>query len=173
MARDQMCPMCGAKNPANAKRCESCGARLEALGDALSEEEHSSRRYQQDGFSWLWAGVAFFTYFISQAIVLVLLRMMLGGAGYDPQGGAGIMLAAIVFFVGGIVIGVISPGKTFIEPAVAAALVSLPTIGWLMHIQDVHTLSTAAYFIGGAMGVMTSLMGAFLGERVQMVFQRG
>lgn len=168
MARDNMCPMCGGKNPSAAKRCESCGARLEALGDALTEEELKHKRHQQEGFSWLWAMISLGLYFASQAIVLVLLRTMLDSAGYDPQGSAGIGLSGSIFFVGGIIVGVLSPGKTFIEPAVGAAIVMLPSVWWLMHIDDVAQLTTAVYFIGGLLWVMLALMGAFLGERVQL-----
>ena len=171
-ATEIVCPMCGAKNPATASRCGSCGARIEPLGDALNEEEREARRYQQQGFSWLWAAVAFGVYFMLQGFVLVALKFALDGAGYDPQGAPGILLAAIVFFVGGSVVGFVSPGKTFIEPAVAALIVMLPTVGWLMAIDDVARLSTGAYIIGGLLGVMVSLFGAFLGERVQMLTGR-
>ncbi len=171
-ATEIVCPMCGAKNPPTAARCDSCGARIEALGEALSDEELQAREYQQQGFSWLWAMIAFGLYFVLQGGVLVVGKYALDGLGFDPQGASGLLLASIVFFCGGVIIGFVSPGKTFIEPAVAALIVMLPVIGWLIFIDDVAQLSTSAYIIGGLIGVMISLIGAFVGERGQMLAGR-
>jgi hypothetical protein len=168
-AQDIICSVCGSKNPASAKRCASCGAKIEPLGEGLlTPEEQAAKRYQQEGFLWKWAFVTFAIDFVLAAIVLVALRFVLSSAGYDPQGLPGIMIMVAIWFFGGTLVGVVSPGKTFLEPAVGALLAMLPTVGWLIYIDEVATLSFPAYLVSGLIGVMVALIGAFLGERVQM-----
>ncbi len=167
-----VCPICGAKNPSNVERCQSCGARIEVFkrGEGLSEDEELERRDQQEGFEWKWAGISSAIYLTLQAIILVALPFVIST--YDPQGLPGLMISAGVWFVGGLIVGVISPGKTFIEPAVGACIAVGPTIGWLVYIADVHQLSVLAYIVGGILGVMVTLFGAYLGERIQMSMGR-
>lgn len=167
-AQEIVCPVCGFKNPATAERCASCGARVEALGMVdLTEEEERERRHQQDSFEWKWVFVSFAIYLSLQAVFLVALYVAI--ATYDPQGLPGLVISAAVWFFGGIVVGFISPGKTFVEPTVGALLAVVPTVAWLMYIDDVAQLSFIAYLIGGLLGVMVTLFGAFLGEKIQMV----
>ena len=87
---------------------------------------------------------------------------------YDPQGLPGLLISAGVWFVGGILVGWISPGKTFIEPAVGALIAVVPTLLWLNHIADVYELSLLANITGGMIGVMVTLLGGFIGEKIQM-----
>ncbi len=166
-AAEIVCPMCGFKNPANTARCASCGARVEALGSGdLSDEELHAKRHQQEGFEWKWVFVAFGIYMVLQAIVLVLMPLVISQ--YDPQGPPGLLISAGVWFVGGIVVGFVSPGKTFLEPAVGALLAAVPTVAYLMYISEVHKVSVLAGIIAGLLGVMITLFGAFIGEKVQM-----
>lgn len=170
-SNEVVCAVCGANNPANIARCRSCGAKLEALGaGALTEEEERARELQQEGFEWKWVFVAFAIYMVLQAAILVGLRFVISS--YDPQGLPGLLISAGVWFVGGIIVGAISPGKTFIEPAVGALLAVAPTIAYLMWIADVYKLSLLAYVIAGLLGVMMTLVGAFIGEKLQMATRR-
>lgn len=167
MAAEQIvCPICGAKNPANVPRCQSCGAKIEVFKrDNLTEEEQEERKNQQEGFEWKWALAAFGIYLVLQAVILGLLPMVIPA--FDPQGANGLLISVAVWFVGGILVGAISPGKTFIEPAVGAFLAVGPTIAWLAHISVVYQLSMLGYVVGGLIGVMVTLFGAFLGEKIQ------
>jgi hypothetical protein len=167
MAADEVvCTICGAQNKPDVERCISCGARLDALGARdMTDEEEQAQRNQQDTFEWKWVFVAFGVYMVLQAIVLVGLQSVVPT--YDPQGLPGLVISAGVWFVGGILVGTVSPGKTFMEPAVGAVLAVPPTILYLSHIADVHQLSALAYIVGGLLGVMTTLFGAFLGEKLQ------
>jgi hypothetical protein len=69
-----------------------------------------------------------------------------------------------------------SPGKTFIEPVIAALIVALPTIFYLYNGlfgalgagQTVRTMPIFMYVIMALIGVMFSLIGSYVGERVQM-----
>ena len=161
-----VCTVCGAKNPEDLPRCRSCGARLDKLDRELSPQQLAERRYQQEGFEWKWVGIAFGIYFLLQAFFLALLPLILPA--YDPQGLPGLGISMAVWFFGGLVVGVVSPGRTFLEPAVGALLAVVPTILWLMHIADVYQLSMLAYAVGGLISVFITLFGAFLGERIQM-----
>jgi DNA-directed RNA polymerase subunit RPC12/RpoP len=167
-AKEIVCPMCGFKNPSTAARCSSCGARVEALGAGdLTEEEEYARRHQQDNFEWKWAFISFGIYLTLQVVFLIGLDLAVEVI--DFQGLPGMVISAGIWFVGGILVGFISPGKTFIEPAVGAFLAVIPTILWLLHIDIVAQLSPLAYIIGGLLGVMITLFGAFLGEKIQMM----
>ena len=140
---------------------------MEALGAAeLSAEEEHAKRHQQEGFEWKWVIVSFAIYFVLQAFFLGALPIVISN--YDPQGLSGLMISAAVWFVGGIIVGFVSPGKIFIEPAVGALLAVVPTIAWIMYISDVFQLSVLAYVVSGLLGVMITLFGAFLGEKIQM-----
>ena len=171
MAGDPIvCGVCGASNDAGKSRCASCGARLDQFAEALTADELHDRRYQQDGFEWKWVFAAFVVYMVLQVVALVVLPMVINA--YDPQGLPGMMISAGLWFVGGMIVGIISPGKTFFEPTVGAFLAIAPTILWLRHISDVSQLSLPAYIIAGIMGVMITLFGAFAGERLQMAMKR-
>jgi len=162
-----ICSVCGAKNPAKKSRCDACGAKLESLGSLdLSAEERQAKRYQQDGFSWKWVVGSFSIYIVLQAIALAALPAVIDS--YDPQGLWGLVISAGIWFIGGVVVGAISPGKTFIEPSVGAAVAVLPTVAWLIHISDVREVSQISYLIFGALGVMMTLIGALIGEKIQI-----
>jgi hypothetical protein len=179
-AKDQIvCHVCGFKNAPEAARCVSCGAKLEAVQADYNDEELAARRNQQEGFSAKWVAVAFLIYTLLQAVVLVALPAVISS--YDPQGFWGLVISVVVWFVGGIAVGFISPGKTFLEPAVGALVAAIPTIAYLMWITPAapHAITPGrdlgpgfdpgilAYVVGGLLGVMISLFGGFLGEKIQ------
>jgi hypothetical protein len=86
----------------------------------------------------------------------------------DFEGSAGMLVAIPVWFLGGMLVGLISPGKTFIEPVVAAFLIAIPTAMVLFNTQTVKTMPWFMYFLMSALGVMFTLIGAYIGERIQM-----
>lgn len=167
-----VCTICGAKNESSVSRCESCGAQLDPLGSReLSPEEAAARETQQGRFRWKWVFVAVGIYATLQAIALIALPMVIDA--YDPQGLAGLMISAAIWFVGGIIVGAISPGRTFVEPTVAALIVVVPTLLWIDFRSDVYKLSLMAMSVSGMLGVMVTLMGSFFGEKIQMRRHRG
>lgn len=167
-AQEITCPMCGFKNPSDQERCVSCGAKVEALTTSYSGDDEYARRYQQDDFEWKWALIAAALFSGLQALVLGLLPKLIPS--FDPQGLSGLMLSVPVAFVGGIALGLFSPGKTFVEPVVGAMIAAIPTLS----LVSLRTPSGAfeptllAYIVCAVMGVMTALFGAFVGEKVQM-----
>ncbi|MGE0784161.1 MAG: zinc finger Ran-binding domain-containing protein [Sandaracinaceae bacterium] len=170
-----VCHVCGFKNAPGADRCVSCGAKLEELSGEFSAEEEARRKNQQQGFDIKWAVISFAVYLALQAVVLALLPMLIDA--YDPQGFSALMVSLGVWFIGGIIVGWLSPGRTFLEPAVGALIAVGPTVYWVimqtpsvpddMDLGDGFQLTMPAYIIGGLLGGMISLFGAFLGEKIQ------
>ena len=161
------CPMCGFKNPESVERCRSCGAKVEAIASTYSDEEAHARRYQQDHFELKWALRAAGVYLLAQTVILVGLPLVISS--FDPQGLPGLLISVIVWFLGGILVGVISPGKTYVEPAVGAMIAVIPTVSYLaMTTPEGFQPTLLAYIVTALLGVMISLFGAFVGEKVQM-----
>jgi hypothetical protein len=168
-----ICHVCGYKNQGEADRCVSCGARLEELAVSYTEAEQAKRRTQQTGFAVIWAVVAFVVHLTLQGIVLIALPLAIDA--YDPQGFSALAISVAVWFFGGIFVGFASPGKTFLEPAVGALFAVIPTVWYLVsitpaapeHLGGGFQLTMPAYVIGGVMGGMMSLFGAFIGEWLQ------
>ncbi len=162
------CPSCGAKNsppPANG-RCVSCGSSMEALKPIRSAADERARRYQQEGFSVAWMMIAILVQSVLTAALVVGLPMVVSAL--DFEGSNGMIVAIPVWFVGGMLLGMISPGKTFIEPVVAAFLVAIPTVFYLARYQTVRTMPLFMYVIMAAIGVLFTLIGSYIGERIQL-----
>lgn len=179
-SKDQIvCHVCGFKNDPKSERCVSCGAKLEELSGAYSAEEEAYKRGQQETFAIKWAAISFVIYLVLQAIVLMALPAVIDA--YDPQGTDALWISLVVWFVGGVIVGFMSPGKTFVEPAVGALLAVIPTVWWLVlttpsapeHLGGGFQLTMPAYVVGGLMGGMISLFGAFIGEKLQDMAGRG
>jgi DNA-directed RNA polymerase subunit RPC12/RpoP len=166
-AKEITCPICGYKNKSEAERCRSCGAKVEAYTADYTEEEIQKKRYQQESFEWKWAALAFGVYLVTQTIFIAILPLVI--TSYDPQGLPGLLMSIAIWFLGGIVVGAVSPGKTFVEPAVGALIAAVPTLGYLGAITPAGFQPTIlAYIVGGMLGVMVALLGAFIGEKIQM-----
>jgi hypothetical protein len=163
-----ICPSCGFKNtaPLPNNRCVSCGAKIDDLKRVLSRQEELERRYQQEGFSALWFSVALVIMGVLTAAIVMGLPMVVPT--FDFEGSAGMLVAIPVWFIGGILIGLISPGRTFIEPVVAAFLIAMPTAFLLFRGQTVKTMPAFMYVLMSALGVLFTLIGSYTGERIQM-----
>ncbi len=167
MATAKPCPNCGfAKNPPGSARCASCGQKMEGLAVKRTREEELERRYQQQGMSVQWLIIALAVQGVLTAALVFGLPMVL--TSLDFEGGNGMTVCIPVWFVGGLLVGMISPGRTFIEPVVASFIVAIPTTFLLVDSQTVRTLPTFLYMIMAAIGVLFTLIGAYIGERIQL-----
>ncbi len=167
-ANKVICPSCGFKNvpPLANDRCVSCGAKIEDLTQSSSRQDEVERRYQQSGFSVVWFGIAIgIMAVLTGAIVAGLPKLI---TAFDFEGSAGMMVAIPVWFVGGLLVGLVSPGRTFIEPVAAVFLVALPTAFWLHQGQTVKTMPVFMYVLMSALGLLFTLIGTYLGERMQL-----
>lgn len=162
------CTSCGFKNPPNVagNRCTSCGAAFERVSEAPRPADDFQRRYQQEGFSPVWVLIAVIVQGILTAALVVGLPMVVPLL--DFEGGHGMLVTIPVWFLGGLLTGMISPGKTFLEPVVGALLVAIPTVLYLIESQTVRLMPTFMYVIMAAIGVLFAMVGAYIGERIQM-----
>ena len=163
--KEVLCSVCGAKNdPAN-QRCTSCGARLPGAdaSDPLAAELYGAPEVER--FEWRWVGVAFVIYLLLQGTTLGVLPQYMSN--YDPQGLPGLLISSGIWFIGAVLVGMISSGKVILEPAVAATLAAVPTIAYLSYITDVYHMSLLAYVVGSVLGVMVTVLGAVLGNRLR------
>lgn len=136
---------------------------MDARGRDAEGDEH---RHRDDGFSVVWAGIALLVQSVLTAAIVMGLPMVVSAL--DFEGRYGMMIAVPVWFVGGVLLGMISPGKTVAEPVVATLLVAMPTVWHLVHNQTVRTLPFFMYVILALIGVMFTMVGSYLGERIQM-----
>jgi hypothetical protein len=173
-AKDQLiCHVCGFKNAREMDRCVSCGAKLDELSTTYSHEDDAQPRRTRSGFAIGWAVASLGIHLVLQAVMLALLPTIIDA--YDPQGFSALMISLATWAVGGVVAGFLSPGKTFLEPAVGALLAVGPTVWWIVAItpdspdrlRGGFQLGMAAYVIGGLLGGMVSLFGAYVGEKLQ------
>jgi hypothetical protein len=140
---------------------------MEGLGTLKrTREEELERRYQQEGMSVQWLIIALAVQGVLTAALVFGLPMVL--TSIDFEGGNGMTVCVPVWFVGGLLVGMISPGRTFIEPVVASFIVAIPTTFFLVDSQTVRTLPTFLYVIMAAIGVLFTLIGAYIGERIQL-----
>src|ERR1700722_20030574 len=108
MAATKTCPSCGfTKTPATSVRCVSCGQKIESLGKvARTREEELERRYQQEGVSVQWLAIAFAVQGVLTAALVFGLPMALPAI--DFEGGNGMTVCLPCWFVGGLLVGMIS-----------------------------------------------------------------
>lgn len=163
-----VCSSCGANNASvtASGRCVACGARMGSLQPLRDADLDRHRRYQQEGFSLLWCLIALVLQSLLTAALVGGLPMIVQQL--DFEGSNGMVVAIPVWFIGGVLLGMISPGKTFLEPVVASFLVAIPTVFYLLQSQTVRTMPLFMYVIMALIGVLFTLIGAYLGERIQM-----
>ena len=161
------CPSCGfSKNPPGSVRCGSCGAKIEAMQKLRSREEELERRYQQEGVSLQWLFIAIAVQgVLTAALVFGLPRIV---TLLDFEGGNGMIVCVPVWFLGGLLVGMISPGKTFTEPVVASFFVAIPTVFYTVVTRTRDFTPVFMFIIMAAVGVLFTLIGSYIGERIQM-----
>lgn len=162
-----VCPSCGFQNPLPLAggRCVSCGARVDELRPFQSRRDEIEQRFRQTGFSAKWFAVSLGVCALLTAALLFALPAAVPV--FDFEGCAGILVALPTWFLSGMLVGLISPGKTFAEPVLGTALVALPTTWILFSTQTVKTLPGFVYLMLAALGLLFSLVGAYTGERLQ------
>ena len=99
------------------------------------------------------------------AIILGLPQVV---SALDFEGSHGMLASIGIWFVGGMLVGMISPGRTFLEPFIASFIIAIPTVLYLFKSQTVFTLPPFLYVVMGGIGVLFALIGSYLGERIQL-----
>ncbi len=120
--------------------------------------------YSGKGIEWPWV-------FVGMLIVLGLQSLLAAGltiAGFDLSSFTPLFITiSVAFFVGGVLIGWMSPGYTPWEAGFASLLASaatiLLTIRMFAEAQGLEVLIPVA----GAWGLICGLVGGKIGERIQ------
>jgi hypothetical protein len=168
------CPACGALNSSAApgQRCTVCGASLTDSSRPSRFEElerapqHHHKDHHPEGFSLAWCGISLAVVGILTAAIVIGLPLVIPV--FDFEGSAGMMLAIPIWFVSGLLVGLISPGRTVTEPVVATFLVAMPTAFLLFNGQTVKVMPAFMYVLMSALGILFSLIGAYVGDRIQV-----
>jgi hypothetical protein len=163
-----ICSACGYRNtpPLPNNRCLSCGSLVDDSAPNSSRSVAPGPRYEQARFSPLWFLIAIGITSVLTAAVVMGLPLI--APPFDFEGRAGMLVAIPVWFASGVLVGLISPGKTFVEPAIATFLVSMPTAFLLFRYQTVKTMPMFMYILMAALGVLFAMVGSYAGERLQM-----
>ena len=164
--KPKSCLSCGGKNTADAKRCASCGAALDDLKAAPPSERAGGRPHRKEGFSLVWLGISLGVQMVLTGAVLLALPRVV--TALDFEGYYGMTVIIPVWFVGGLLVGLISPGKTFLEPLAATMVIAVPTAVFLAFTQTVRAMPWFMYGIMSAVGVLFTLVGTYTGERIQL-----
>jgi hypothetical protein len=164
--KNVICPSCGfGKNPPGATRCASCGTKIddESLAQAKAG---GGKAMQQEGIDVLWTVIATVVQALLTGAIIFGLPAVVGAL--DFEGGNGMVSCIPIWFVGGVIVGLISPGRTFLEPVIGSFVVAIPTTYLLVQSQTVRVLPTFLYVVMAAIGVLFTLIGSYLGERIQL-----
>lgn len=138
-------------------------ANQNSISPTIDEDDDYHRVSLQDGFHWRWVWMAFGLNIAVEVVALGVLPFVVST--YDPQGLPGLLISAAVWFVVAIVVAIMSPGKTVLEPGLGAMLAVGPTVAYLVTITpEGLNASTMSYVVTGILGVMTAMLGAFIGE---------
>lgn len=166
-AKVLVCPSCGFKNqlPLASGHCVSCGASVEE-GAPHSVRGHATAMARDKTFDIKWFGIAMVVMIVLTGAIVIGLPAVIPAL--DFEGSAGMVVAIPVWFTGGLLVGLISPGRTFAEPAMSVLLVAAPTAFVLYSGQTVRTMPAFMYALFSALGVLFALIGAYVGERLQM-----
>jgi hypothetical protein len=77
-------------------------------------------------------------------------------------------LPIILFFIGGIIVGFVSDGKTIIEAAIGSLVGQALAVALIVHGMKMGgATSWTAFFVGALPGVVLGGLGAWLGEIIQ------
>ncbi len=159
-----ICPSCSFSNPPNTEgRCASCGALLDGGADPSTPQGEDE--FKQSAFSPLWFGLSILVIGTLTGAIVFGLPMLVPL--FDFEGMAGMLIAIPVWFLCGLVVGLVSPGRTFAEPVAATLLVAVPTALQLIRNQTVKTMPVFMYVLLSLVGLLFCLVGSYTGERIQ------
>lgn len=167
-AKSVVCPSCGFKNtpPPGNGRCVSCGASMDPLRASRTSIADAEHRYQQEGFNLRWLGISLAVQAVLTGAIVLGLPVVVPLL--DFEGIHGMLVTIPVWLLGGVLIGLVSPGRTFLEPVAATMLVAIVSVLYLFQSQTVRTMPWWMYVIMACIGILFTLIGSYVGERIQM-----
>jgi lysylphosphatidylglycerol synthetase-like protein (DUF2156 family) len=115
---------------------------------------------------WPWVFVSIIVGFTVSTYSLFLLRALM-----PADAGSDLYIFAGAFVLTGLIIGFFSPGKTMVEPAIAAAGMILAHSGFvLLYIDPPPAIDSLLFVFAG--GTLLALLGGWLGEMLQTAVGR-
>lgn len=140
---------------------------LELTDDDLPPAAWGRNATPAHSFSWTWVGISL-AVFISLQVVLGYFAGRYVVAHYFSEGvlsavAGGLSLGS--YFLGGLLIGVVSPRVRMLEPAVGALLAVIATIAIGM-LTPALGLKSGNLVLGGIIAFLMAIWGAQLGDRL-------
>jgi hypothetical protein len=122
--------------------------------------------YEDKAVDWPWVLCSAILGFTLGAIVVLVARER-----FATTMGESMALFAGTFLITGWIVGFLSPGNTMVEPAIAAALMALLDLGFL--VLWLESIPSAGIVVPGlGAGIVLALVGGWLGELTQRVAER-
>jgi hypothetical protein len=149
------CESCQAENSAGAAFCRECGKPLPRSSEASS------------GLSWRWIGLGVLIMLATNLVGGFVLGLALGAAGYSLETSQAelipwfALVGVLAFAIGGFIVGARSPGKTILEPGLAAAI----AVALSLAFQGQFNILTMV--VGGVVPFLAGVGGGWLGEKLQ------
>ena len=173
------CLSCGVPNPWHERFCRACGAPLgggASIPGASASMVRAGMQVRRRTLKLRWV--------VGGAFVMLAVGMVVGGAilalaapgvlrqgtveREDPEAVAGRLVALgagllASFFIGGVVIGRLSKGRTIVEPGLAACLAA----GVLLLVTGALDKGMAAMLCAAPVLALLAMAGGWLGEKWQ------
>ncbi|HSG07549.1 MAG TPA: hypothetical protein VLA36_04305 [Longimicrobiales bacterium] len=122
---------------------------------------------EDEPLDWPWVIVS-----VVVGLILATFTVMIGSARFGVEPEQSVWMFAGSFLVTGIMVGYFSPGRTMVEPAIAAGLMTVVNAGFIIAwFGDVPM--TRIFLVGFGGGIVLALIGGFLGEQIQTMRSRG
>ena len=115
---------------------------------------------EDEALDWPWVIVS-----VVVGLVLATFSVMISSTQWGLAPEQSIWLFALSFLVTGIMVGVFSPGKTMIEPAIAAGLMAVVNAGFIL--VWFGDLPVGRIAVGFGVGTALALVGGVVGEMIQ------
>ena len=118
---------------------------------------------RDDALDWPWVIVS-----VVVGLTLGTFSVLLATARFGVNAEQSLWIFATSFFVTGVFIGFFSPGMTLVEPAIAAGLMTIINVGFVIAWYGDLPLGEILLIASGG-GIVLALIGGWLGEKLQDV----
>lgn len=131
------------------------------VGEMLQGTLDSSRRDEKLDWPWVMVSVVI-------GLALSTFSVLVASARFHVDPGQSLWIFAASFLVTGVMVGYFSPGRTLVEPAVAAGLMAVVNAGFIVAWFD-DLPGQQVILVGFGGGIVLAIVGGWLGEKLQDV----
>lgn len=140
------------------------------MDESLPPLSHDPADADAPPFRPLWFLASTFICAVLTTAVVVGLPLMIRSL--DFEGYKGMLVVLPVWFVSGLLVGLISPGKAYAESVFGTLVVAAPTVFLLVRYQLVYSMPVFVYLLLAAVGLSFALIGSYCGERWQLEHEK-